>query len=119
MKVLILFILIYPLFDAGCYQRTQKDTVELKCHLYVENVEVNRFGVDEVYLTDSSRFRIFVGKHDVEHERFSFECNDDSVTIFKGIKNRGHYRDVDSLSLSREDLRNNKIDSTKPLFEFK
>lgn len=120
MKVKFLFVIIFTLFDAGCFQRIHRGTIELNCHLYVENFNVNPFGVDEVYLTDSLNFRVYVGKCDVEHERFTFVCKEDNIIVYKKAEdNQGVWKKVDSLFLSREYLIKNKVDSAKPLFEFK
>lgn len=51
--------------------------------LYAENFNINPAGLDEVYLTDSLNFRLFVGKIDNEHENFHFICKGDSVFIEK------------------------------------
>jgi hypothetical protein len=75
--------------------------------------------VDEVHLTDSFNFRVFVGKCDVEHETFAFICKDSSVDIYRRIEdNDGVWKKRDSLHLTLVDLVNHKKDSTKPLFGF-
>lgn len=122
MKTQLIFTIIVVLFLIGCFWRPKKkDTIELKCHLYVEDFEVNPYGVNECYLTDSQNFRIRVGKYDVEHQTFTFICKDDNkVMVYKRAEDKnGAWRKVDSLLLSREDMENGKIDSTKPLFKFK
>jgi hypothetical protein len=111
---------LFAIFNHGCYQPTKRSTVALKCHLYVESLIVNPFGVDEERLTDSVNFRVFVGKLDVEHQRFTFVCREDSVIVYKKEEDaNGVWRKVDSLRLSIADLVKDKVDSAKPLFEFK
>jgi len=120
MNVKFFLVMLLVIFDRGCLQRQKRDTVELDCHLYVENLNVNAFGVDEVHLTDSLNFRVFVGKCDVEHEGFTFICKGDSVDIYKKIEDKdGLWKKRDSLHLSLADLVRHKIDSTKSLFEFR
>lgn len=51
--------------------------------LYIEEFLVNKFGVNEEYLTDSVSFRLFVGKVDVEHETLLYNCENDSIKIEK------------------------------------
>jgi len=111
------FVVVIAVLLAGCFHRKQKDTVALDCHLYIENVEVNPFGVNEVYLTDSQYFRIYVGKVDVEHETFSFICKEGGVMVYKRAEDsQGKWRKLDSLFLNREDLTKHKTDSTRGVF---
>src|SRR5258708_37525116 len=120
MQVKFMFVLIFALFANGCFQRSKRDTVELNCHLYVENFNINPFGVDQVYLTDSLNFRVYVGKYDVEHETFTFVCKEDTIIVYrKAEDSHGVWRKVDSQYLSREYLTKNKADTTKPMFEFR
>jgi hypothetical protein len=120
MRGAVFLVLIFSLVGSASCQRIKRHSFELKCHLYVENFEVNPFGIDEVYLTDSLSFRIFIGKYDIEHETFSFVCKENDVMIYKRSEDKdGVWKKVDSLFLSRADLTQNKIDSTQPLFEFK
>ena len=114
-----MFVLMTTVLLNGACRRVWRHTVELKCHLYVEDFDVNLFGVDEVYLTDSTSFRIYIGKYDVEHERLSFECAGDSVIIYKGTNKDGTWADVDNIHLARKDLSGNKLTHPQPLFEFK
>jgi hypothetical protein len=120
MKAKFLFILIFVVFGNGCFQRSKRETIELNCHLYIERFNINPFGVDEIYLTDSLNFRVYVGKYDVEHQTFTFVCKENNIMIYKKAEdNHGIWRKVDSLFLSRDSLMRNKIDSSKPLFIFK
>lgn len=120
MRTQFLVIVIFSLITSGCYQRIKKSTLELDCRIYVERYDVNAFGVDENYLSDSSNFRIFVGKFDVEHETFSYKCKNDNIVIYKRAEDsQGKWKIEDSVILSKEYLIKNKVHSTKALFEFK
>jgi len=115
-----MFVMMFAFFHTGCSQRLKRGTIELKCHFYVETFNVNPFGVDEDYLTDSLNFRMFVGKYDVEHETFTYVCKEDSLIIYKKAEDTsGKWKKVDSLHLSKEYFIENKADSSKPLFKFK
>jgi hypothetical protein len=57
---------------------------------------------------------------DVEHEAFAFICKEDGIEIYKKKEDRdGVWKIIGSLHLSLKDLINHKIDSLKPLFEFR
>ena len=49
--------------------------------LFVEVYETNPFGVDKHYITDSSTFRILVGRVDNEHQKYRYYCNGDTLRI--------------------------------------
>src|SRR5437868_1956792 len=103
MKAQFMFVVVFALFDSNCFQKSKKKTVELDYHLYVENFNINPFGVDEVYLTDSLNFKVYVGKYDVEHERYTFVYKKNNIIVYKKAKDaNGKWRKVDSLLLSRE-----------------
>jgi len=120
MRIWFLFIALCCVVGSASCQRKQRETIELKCRLYIEDFEVNPFGVDEMYLTDSLSFRIFVGKYDVEHESISCVCKENDVMIYRRKQDEnGVWKRTDSFFLPRADLTANKIDSTQPLFKFK
>ncbi|HTR28905.1 MAG TPA: hypothetical protein VMH27_06530 [Puia sp.] len=120
MKIKLVLFMCLIIIGRGCLPLQKRDTVELACHLYVESRNVNAFGVDEVRLTDSLNFRVFVGKCDVEHETFTFVCGDSIIRIYRKIEDAdGVWKKRDSLFLPLKDLINHKIDSVRPLFEFR
>ncbi len=118
MSRIIRFIIASILF-VGCVNR-HKSTVKL-CDgkLYVEIFNINLAGVDEEYLTDSIKYRIYIGKFDNEHEWFSYICKGDSIKIIKFVENtRAGKKKLDSLVISFTDLIN-KDRNSNPLFKFK
>jgi len=95
-------------------------TTDLGDHIYLEYFEINPAGVQEVYLTDSTNFRITVGKYDTEHEKIGGKIAGDSIIVFKNKAGRDRERVlVNQARLSIDSLRKNKINSSIPLFEFK
>ena len=54
-------------------------------NLFVEVYQINYFGVDADYLTDSTNFRKHIGDWDEEHENYSYSCKGDSVYIMKTV----------------------------------
>ena len=53
--------------------------------LYVEVFNVNPFGVDADYLTDSVTFRKYIGDWDEKHETYRYYCEGDSIHIMKTV----------------------------------
>ena|ERR1700677_4665433 len=119
MKFRFLFILLFSFPVLGCFQR-HRSTFDLGNHLYSEYFYFNPAGVDKVYLTDSTNFRVYVGEFDTEHERFSFEFNGDTILIYKTKAGIGRVRIMqDSAKLSRQYLTKNKVNSGEPLITFR
>ena len=51
--------------------------------MYIASANYGQFGVDVDYLTDSSTFKILIGKFDNEHENYSYICQGDTILIYK------------------------------------
>jgi len=49
--------------------------------LFVEVYKANSFGMETHYITDSTNFRIFVGKIDIEHQNYHYSCHGDTIRI--------------------------------------
>ena len=79
----IFFYLCVIVLSIGCIKKYKFTSKICKGKLYAENFNVNPAGVNEVYLTDSLSFRLYVGQYDSEHENFNFTCNADSVIVKK------------------------------------
>ena len=110
------------LLFTGCVKRHRSTTKVCGGRLYAECFNVNPFGVDENYLTDSMSFKIYIGKFDNEHENFSYVCNGDSIKVLKlteGTAAGEKMKRVDSVILSLSDLKMKKVPEKQPLFEFK
>ncbi len=63
-------------------------------NLFVEVFNVNTFGVDADYLTDSVNFRKYIGDFDYEHENYSYACKGDSIFIIKTVNGNRWARDT-------------------------
>jgi hypothetical protein len=121
-KTFLWALLIVTLLFASCVRRFKFTTKVCGDKLYVENFNINPFGVDEDYLTDSMSFKIYIGKFDNEHENFSYVCSGDSIKVLKLTEVAGaeeRMKRVDSIILSVSDLKMKKIPKQQPLFEFK
>ena len=119
MKIQFSVILLFSLSVFGCSQM-HTATTDLGDHLYLEYFNINPFGVEEVYLTDSVNFRVYIGKYDAEHEKVRCQVEGDTLVVRKTRVGVGRVQTtIDSSQLSREYLTKNKVDSTKPLFKFR
>jgi hypothetical protein len=82
MRILLLVVLICCLFFMSC--RKKHESTEAICSgLFREVFNVNPMGVDSHYVTDSTTFRLYVGRVDNEHENYSYTCIGDSLKIEK------------------------------------
>jgi hypothetical protein len=89
-----LFIVIFfSFFLIGCYKKYSRTIAGCNKNLFVEVYKNNAIDVAYDYLTDSSNFRMYVGKFDYEHGYYRYNCQGDSLEIsetFEGkvINNR-------------------------------
>lgn len=119
MKIKFLFFLLFVLSVLGCVRR-HTATADLGDHLYVEYFNINPAGVEEVYLTDSVNFRVYIGKYDTEHQKVGCKIKGDTIVVFKNQAGEGRMRIMmDHTQLSKDSLTKNKVTSTEPLFEFR
>ncbi len=89
MKNILIFMLCLVLVLSCVNSTSKKDykfTVKVCENIYVESFTVfgsGAFGGDIVsnYLTDSTNFRILIGKYDNNKESYSYKCMDDSVVV--------------------------------------
>jgi hypothetical protein len=111
-------ILLFALPVLGC-ARKHTATNDLGDHLYAEYFNINPAGVEEVYLTDSVNFRVYIGKYDTEHEKVGCKIKGDTIVVLKTKAEDGGVRIiVDQKELSMEYLKKNKVRSTEPLLKF-
>jgi len=83
----ITLILLLSLLYVTCIRTHKyKFTSKISNNLYVEVYQVNRFGVNADYLTDSISFKKYIGDWDEEHETYSYYCEADSVYIMKTVR---------------------------------
>jgi hypothetical protein len=118
MKKVYPFLILLGWLQAGCVQRLRVTTL-LENHIYLEFINVNPFGVDEVIMTDSTNFRVCIAKYYSDHEGVYCKTNGDTITVVK-VKDEGRIRTIiDSAKLSRDSLIKNKVHSSTPLLDFK
>ncbi len=98
-------VILFSFFLAGCYKKYNRTITVCDGNLFVERYRHNFIDVAYYYLTDSSSFRMYVGKFDNEHGGYYFNCNNDSITIsetYEGkVTNIRKYRLLD-LSKGKE-----------------
>lgn len=101
MKV-IYVSLIFCLLLGGCRKKFINTATVCNGKFFVEIFDINVFGVYSHYLTDSTSFRIFIGKYDVEHEGFTYRCSGDSLIVarLEKIDTTGILKPVESTVFS-------------------
>jgi len=89
---LLIFLL---LTTTGCInvksKKDYKDTTEVCDKLYVESYTLfnsGAYGGDLLsdYLTDSSNFRLFIGKYDDKKEIYNYECDAKRIIVKKVVR---------------------------------
>ena len=82
-----MFLVLSSAIFIGCNKSYDHTINVCSNRLFVERFKHRFIDVSYYYLTDSSSFRVFVGKFDNEHGGFSFGCMSDSVEVSE------HYED--------------------------
>ena len=77
----LIYVLLFTLLISGCYEKYNRTISVCDGNLFVERYSHSFIDVGYYYLTDSSNFRMFVGKFDNEHGGFSFKCQADTISI--------------------------------------
>ncbi len=95
-SIFIVAIMI-SFFLAACYKKYSRTIPVCDGKLFGERYEHKFIDVAYYYLTDSSNFRIYVGKFDNEHGGYSIQCQNDSLTIFEHYE--GKIIDIKKYSL--------------------
>ncbi len=73
--------MLFSVFLASCYKKYSRTITVCDGNLFVERYRNNFIDVAYYYLTDSSSFKIYVGKFDNEHGGYFIKCLNDSITI--------------------------------------
>lgn len=84
----ILIVMLFSIFITGCYKKFSRTISVCNGNLFVERYRHNFIDVTYYYLTDSTNFRMYVGKFDNEHGGYSFNCQKDSITISESYEGR-------------------------------
>jgi hypothetical protein len=90
LKIRIIGGFLFCTLLTSCTKKYKFTSAVCDKKLFVEVFNVNPFGVDADYLTDSLNFRKYIGDCDSEHEIHSYTCKGDSLYIIKmenGSKN--------------------------------
>lgn len=77
----LIFLTLFSFLFASCFKKYDRTITVCAGNLSVEKYHHRFIDVAYYYLTDSSNFRMFVGKFDNEHGGYSFKCQDDSMEI--------------------------------------
>ncbi|MGG9972804.1 hypothetical protein ACQ33O_13510 [Ferruginibacter sp. SUN002] len=111
MKNKIAFMALLSSLFVGCIKR-HKSTIKV-CNntLNVEVFNINPAGVDAEYLMDSVNFRLYIGKLDSDHERYSYTCQEDTVCVKKIaiVDMTGDWKQVDIKTYNIKELKKNKV----------
>jgi hypothetical protein len=73
--------MILPFFLLSCNTKYKSTIKVCDNKLFVEQFNNKYVDVAYDYLTDSTNFRIYIGKFDNEHAYYRYNCEDDSVVI--------------------------------------
>ena len=76
---------------SGCKRRYKTTETVCKDNLFVETFIV--YPLEENYLTDSSTFRVYIGKYDEDNESYSYKCNRDTIIVEKFSMNDNNPKD--------------------------
>ncbi len=77
----VIIAILFSFLLTGCYNNYKRTITVCDGKLFVELYHHNFIDVGYEYLTDSTNFRIDVGKFDNEHGFYSYNCQGDSLTI--------------------------------------
>ncbi len=81
-KISTLFVLmLFSLLISGCIKKYSRTLTVCDGNIFVERYHHNFIDVAYYYLTDSTNFKMYVGKFDNEHGGYSFKCQKDSISI--------------------------------------
>jgi hypothetical protein len=83
-----IIVILFSFFLEGCYKKYSRTITICDGNLFVERYEHNFIDVAYYYLTDSSNFRMYVGKFDNEHGGYSIKCQNDSVAISESYEEK-------------------------------
>jgi hypothetical protein len=86
LKTEIISALLFCIVLTSCVKKYKFTSKVCDKILFVENFNVNPFGVAASYLTDSVNFRKYIRRWDEDHETYRFYCKDDNVLIMKTVE---------------------------------
>src|SRR6478736_6217299 len=79
----LIYVVLFSFLLTSCYKKYSRTITVCNGNLFVERYRHNSIDIAYYYLTDSSNFRIYVGKFDNEHGGYYFNCFKDSIEIFE------------------------------------
>ena len=77
----IICLILFSIFFTSCNKKYNRTVTVCDGNLFVEVFKHQSIDVAYDYLTDSSNFRIYVGKFDYEHAYYRYNCQNDSLEI--------------------------------------
>lgn len=77
----LIIVTMFSFLLSGCYKKYSRTVTVCDGKLFVEVYKHNFIDVAYDYLTDSSNFRMYVGKFDYEHGYYRYNCQGDSLEI--------------------------------------
>lgn len=85
-KLFIMVLISFLL--TSCYKKFSRTISVCDGNLFVQVYKHRFINVAYDYLTDSSNFRMYVGKFDYEHARYSYHCQNDSIEISEAYEGK-------------------------------
>ena len=76
-----IYVVLISFFLSSCYKKYKSKIAVCDGNLFVEQFNHKLIDVAYDYLTDSSNFRMYVGKFDYEHGYYRYNCQKDSLEI--------------------------------------
>lgn len=77
----LIIVILFSFFLSGCNEKYSRTITVCDGNLFVERYRHKFIDVAYYYLTDSSNFRMYIGKFDNEHGGYSINCHSDSISI--------------------------------------
>ena len=84
---ILIFVTLFFLLG-GCTKEYSRTITVCDGNLFVEKYSHKFIDVAYYYLTDSSNFRIYVGKFDNEHGGYYIKCQEDSLQISESYEGK-------------------------------
>ena len=109
MKIHNLLFVIICFSLISCIKKYKRTIAVCNGKFFIEVYNVNPAGVDADYLTDSTNFKLYLGKYDNEHENIHCSCSGDTLFVEKLAPDEdGEQRITETKIYSLKDLKKKK-----------
>ena len=99
----LIYVILFSFCLISCYKKYSRTITVCNGNLFVERYHHNFIDEAYYYLTDSSNFRMYVGKFDNEHGGFYFKCLNDSIEISETYEGKiTNYRKYSLIDLRKQ-----------------